>query len=122
VEVISVSEHERRQSGRVPDAGFLPASALPMAEIVARYEGEWILVRVTEHDEDHWPAAGQILVHALRQQDVVRMLAPREPWSTNSPTAPNQPLFMFRAVPGFTPGNDVDAILEQLPFDAPEPL
>jgi hypothetical protein len=126
--VISVSDREHPPagaSGPEPDAAS-PSAALPMTDIVARFEGEWILMRVTEHDEDHWPAAGHVLVHALvhapRQADVVRTLATREPGSMSSPGSLNQPLFMFCAISDVEPQDDFDAILGQNPFDTSESM
>jgi hypothetical protein len=93
-----------------------------MAEIVARFEGEWILMRVTEHDEDHWPAAGHVISHAPGQADVIRALATRERPPTRSTARPNLPLYVFRAVPGIASGNDIDAILARSSFDTSESM
>jgi hypothetical protein len=42
--------------------------ALSIDEIMERYRGEWLLIRVTDHDEDGWPTHGHVTVHAASQK------------------------------------------------------
>lgn len=44
---------------------------LSFDEIMDRYRGEWILLRVTQDDEGGWPTHGIVTVHASRQQEMI---------------------------------------------------
>jgi hypothetical protein len=46
----------------------IPNEALSIDEIMDRYPGEWILMRVTQYDEDYWPTHGYVTIHAATQQ------------------------------------------------------
>ena len=40
-------------------------------EVIERYRGEWILMRITEDDEDGWPKRGYLLEHGLTQDETI---------------------------------------------------
>ena len=84
-----------------------------MAEIYDRYPGQWILLRVTEDDEDHWPAAGRILIRAPTQQDVLTELERR---TTDGPLPGHGtgPICLFCAYPDIVAGPEFEALLEEL--------
>ena len=105
---------------RQPNLAAAPGAPLARADIIARYEGEWLLVRVTAHDEDHWPAKSRVLVHAPRQEDIVRALAARGPLAEGSSAVPFLPLYSFRAIPDVASDVDSDALLKHPPLPGPE--
>ena len=45
---------------------------LSLDEIIARYGGQWVLMRVTGHDEDWWPAEGYVVAHASTQEELLQ--------------------------------------------------
>lgn len=42
--------------------------------MIERHRGEWILMRVTEHDEDGWPARGFLLDHTSTKNESIESL------------------------------------------------
>ncbi|MEA2515840.1 MAG: hypothetical protein QOJ59_5329 [Thermomicrobiales bacterium] len=61
-------------STRTPHATVAEASpdeVLSIDQIMERYPGEWILMRVTAHDADGWPTHGCVTVHAPTQNDML---------------------------------------------------
>lgn len=47
--------------------------ALTIDEVNARYPGEWILLLVTDYDEDGSIARGQVAGHSMRERDLLRL-------------------------------------------------
>jgi hypothetical protein len=44
-------------------------------DVIENYEGEWILLRITEWDEHHNPSRGAVIVHDLDNQPIWNMWA-----------------------------------------------
>ena len=71
---------------------------LTIDEMIDRYYGEWILMRVLEHDEDHWPWKGHVVLHAPTHDELLKAEA-------HAPRAvPGQPYYSFPAYPDITSG------------------
>jgi hypothetical protein len=79
-------------------AQSLDAGPLPLDEIIARHRGEWVLMRVTNHDEDYWPSEGYVVAHAPTDEELLTLeeQAPR--------ATPGQPYYSFYAAPFITSG------------------
>jgi hypothetical protein len=54
------------RSPQSPVAEPTPYEVLSIDEIMDRFAGEWIMMRVTEHDEG-WPARGYVTIRAATQ-------------------------------------------------------
>lgn len=52
---------------------------ISMDEVVRRHEGEWVLLRATEWDEDRWPTRGELLAHSPDHDHIWNMAASRPP-------------------------------------------
>ena len=89
-----------RRSDHVPEGEAAAADAGPLSldKIIARFRGEWVLMRVTGHDEEHWPSEGYVLAHAPTQG---ALLEAEE--KAPQPIA-GQPYYAFFAEPFITSG------------------
>jgi hypothetical protein len=86
-----------RPHATIPEASAGAARNEPLSidEVMDRYRGEWVLMRVTEHDADGWPVRGYVTVHAPKQNDMLDEME-------RQPTAPEHarlPLYSFLAEP-----------------------
>jgi hypothetical protein len=98
-----------RRSGPVPDheTQATEAETLTLDEIIARHRGEWVLMRVTRYDEDHWPAEGSVVAHASSQEELLEA-EERAPRAT-----PGQPYYSFLAVPHIKSGPIYEAAVKR---------
>src|SRR6266508_292831 len=80
---------------------------LTLEEIIARFRGEGVLMRVTEHDEDHWPAKGYLMAHASSQQAILedQERAPR--------ATVGQPYYTCFAQPDITSGAEYEEAVQR---------
>jgi hypothetical protein len=67
-------------------------------EAIARFRGEWVLMKVTEYDEDRWPSHGYVIAHS-RDRDEINEAIPWRSQETILPDAPRQPYYVFLAYP-----------------------
>lgn len=100
---------DTHRTGPVPDQEIRSAEIGPLSldEIIDRYGGEWILMRVTGHDEEHWPAEGYIVARAASQEELLEAeeLAP--------PPTPGQPYCSFLAQHDIRSGPEYDAAVKR---------
>ena len=93
---------------------------LTIEEIIDRHRDQWVVMRVTGRDEDHWPVKGIVLVVARRQQealDELERLVAVHPETRRK----GQPVCSFLAQPDIGPGPEFDALLEELLSSAKPP-
>jgi hypothetical protein len=75
-------------------------------EVIALYPKEWILMRVTEHDDEGWPSRGYVLAHSMSRDDISDVFQ-REPARADMPLeVRHQPYYIFRAFPRSKDPND----------------
>ena len=67
-------------------------------EAIARFRGEWVLMKVTEYDEDHWPSRGYVIAHSPDREEINAAI-PLRSQEVISPEAPRQPHYVFLAYP-----------------------
>lgn len=70
-------------------------ATLSLEEIIARYEGQWILMSITEFDDRHVPARGAVLVHSPSRAAVSRKLVDVFPGASGS----SAKYYLFQAHP-----------------------
>jgi hypothetical protein len=68
-------------------------------EAIARYYGEWILMKVTGFDEYYEPARGYVITHSPHRRDTSAALAKEPRRSELPPETPPQPYYTFKAFP-----------------------
>ncbi|HEY7036109.1 MAG TPA: hypothetical protein VH482_32550 [Thermomicrobiales bacterium] len=86
-------------------------------EAIARFQGEWVLMKVTAVDEHHWPSQGYVIVHSSEEQDLVEAIK-RERREHDLPSdTPRLPYYSFRAYPQVTTGPSFDTALRQFAAD-----
>jgi hypothetical protein len=79
---------------------------LTVDEIIARHRGDWVLMRVTEDDEDGWPERGYLLDVAPTQEEILQA------WERRAPELSDDnrwPLYSFLAEPLITSGPEYNA-------------
>ena len=65
-------------------------------EAIARYYGEWVLMKITEFNEHHEPVKGYLIAHSPRRGDLSEALKTEPPKVKGSPY---QPYYPFKAFP-----------------------
>jgi hypothetical protein len=103
---------ERRSPRSAHRDGLLPGEMMTVEEIADRYEGEWVLMRVTEYDEEGWPAKGLLLAHSPRQQDINLALEQRSDGEASPDQAPI-PYYAFMAGPTLRSGPEYEAAVTE---------
>jgi hypothetical protein len=83
---------------------------LSIDEIIARHRGEWVLMRVTEDDEDGWPERGYLLEHAPTQAEVITSL---ERWVHLANDGNRWPFYTFLAEPLIKSGPEYAAAVAE---------
>jgi hypothetical protein len=68
-------------------------------EAIARFRGEWVLMKVTEYDEDHWPSRGYVIAHSPEREGISEALRHEPPRGTLPPEAPRLMYYVFLAYP-----------------------
>src|SRR6266508_2690261 len=81
-----------------------------MDDILARYPGEWIALRVTGYDDRHWPAEGEIIARARSRARAWHRLTD---YMLSSQRRPG-PYTVFQAVPYITTGDELRRSLAEL--------
>jgi hypothetical protein len=84
----------RRPTVSASSADSARNDVLSIDEVMDRYRGEWILMRVTRHDEG-WPTHGYVTVHATTQNAMLDEMERQ----TESPEHARLPLHSFLADP-----------------------
>lgn len=75
-------------------------------EAIALHYGEWVLMKVTAHNEYAEPARGYVLAHSPRRRDISEALG-KEPLRSELP--PGAPLYyIFKAYPRVHVGETFD--------------
>ncbi len=80
--------------------------------------GQWILLRITDHADDHWPSAGRILIRAPTQRDVLDALEKQTPADRKPQGEGEGPICLFCAYPDLVAGPEYEALLDALVSDA----
>jgi len=79
-------------------------------EIIEHYHGEWILMRVTEDDEDGWPLRGYLLDVAPTQEEILQAWTRRAPEVSDGK---GWPLYTFLAEPLITSGPEYETAVRE---------
>ena len=86
-------------------------------ETVESFADEWILMLVTDFDEDHIPARGRVLAHSRSRTQISKVLA-RQPRPSQVPVeAGNGPYYIFVAYPRIRSGEELRQVLERAAAD-----
>jgi hypothetical protein len=86
-------------------------------EVIERYPGEWIVMRITEYDERHLPARGVLIAHSPSRRTAQRIWG--EELSRTEPG--NGVLSLFDACRRITTGEELSASLAEL-IAGPDPV
>jgi hypothetical protein len=85
-------------------------------EVMARYDGKWVLLRVLAEDASHTPAAVNVISAAPTQRKACaaldRLLSPGEP--------PRYPYYLALAAPRIRTGEELRRVLREAEADADE--
>ena len=96
-----------------PSVSNIEPSTRPLMtvdEVIAAWEGEWVLMRVLAFDLRRWPYYGEIVTHAASRSAISDALA-KEP----RPDPPGStPYYIFNAFPRTDSGPDYEAAMAQL--------
>jgi hypothetical protein len=90
-----MSDTSHRVVGRTTTAGSALTDTISIDEIIARYPGEWILIRVSKRDEDGWPERGYLLDRASTKTEILKAT---ERWAPMI-DGEGGPLYAFLAEP-----------------------
>ncbi len=83
-----------------------------MEQVIERYRGQWILMRVTAHDEDKWPSHGYVLAHDRSHKKLCQRW--REVIEAEGPGDPDRPHYVFAADRLLRTGEDLHHALDAL--------
>jgi hypothetical protein len=76
-------------------------------EVVARYDDEWILLRITEWDQDGWPSHGEVLAHSSDHDYIWDVTGKRPP-----DKASGEQHYIFQAHPTVRTGAEMMELLK----------
>ena len=79
-------------------------------EAIALYYGEWVLMKITEHDEHFEPVRGIIIAHSPNRGDLSVALAAEPPRQKGRPY---QPYYTFSAFPRVHIGETFEQAFER---------
>src|SRR5262245_35683730 len=82
-----------------PPAEQPGGTLMSVKEAIARFRGEWVLMKVTEYDEDHWPSDGYVIAHSLDRGEISEAVSREPPRHTLPPGAPRLMYYVFLAYP-----------------------
>jgi hypothetical protein len=82
------------------------AEPLSIAEIGERFDGEWVLIRITGYDDRRMPARGQLIAHGRSNRAVCGMIDR----ALADPVPPDQPYYLFSAFKPLPPGTDLRTV------------
>jgi hypothetical protein len=104
---------KRTKTREVPP---VEAENLLMDEAIERYDGEWVLLRVTGRDESNSPSRGDLIGHggkARLKRKLIEILS--------QPDHLPGPYYLFLAYPRIRNGAELPAILARLDGSYPGP-
>jgi hypothetical protein len=101
----------------VADTGDQTTEGCSIDEMIARYPGEWIVMRVTEYDERHLPARGALIAHTSSRREAQRIWGDEIPRSKPG----DGRLYLFDAYPRITTGEELRKSLAELAAQ-PDPV
>lgn len=84
------------------------SAAHSVDEVIGLHANEWILMRVTEYDEDKWPAKGIVVAHSPYREALPGALAADDLSDTH---------YVFKAVPHLRSGPDFDQAVKEFVAD-----
>jgi len=79
---------------------------LSFAEMIERYEGQWVLARVTDFDDESWPSHGYVVAVATTRKEL-------SPAWKSLPMVPGEPYCEFPAYPDDDSGPEYEAAVKQ---------
>lgn len=82
------------------------SGTLTVDAIIERHRGQWVLMRVTEEDEDGWPERGYLLDVAPDQEEILKAWERRAPELSDGN---RWPLYSFLAEPLISTGPEFTA-------------
>ncbi len=82
---------------------------MTVKEAITRFYGEWVLMKVTEYDEDHWPSEGYVIAHAPEREEISKALALEPPRGSLPPDVPRLRYYPFLAYPRVRSGPEYRA-------------
>ncbi len=86
-----------------------PATELSLDEVVERFDGQWVLIRVTRLDTRDVPTHGRVVMHGLSHEKVC---ARRDELVSQSGS--RAPYYVFHAKPFLTTGAELRVALQHL--------
>ena len=86
------------------DQGDSGVTECSVEDIVARHGNEWIMLRVTEFDEDQWPIKGVVVAHSPDREAISAALAADDAFQTH---------YVFQAVPHLRSGAEYDRVVKE---------
>lgn len=95
----------------------IESNAVAVDEAIARYDGQWVLMKVTERDADQLPVKGHVLAHSTNRDEISAVLAKEPPPSAFLPDAPHRPYYTFRAYPRIRSGPEYDEAMRRFLAD-----
>jgi hypothetical protein len=103
-----MTSHQESHSSIAQSDSDAESEILSIDEVTERYYGEWVLMLVTEHDEEHWPSHGKVIAHSHKQEDLNEPLR-RLPKDPANGTGHETPIYYtFRAFPLVSSGPEYD--------------
>ena len=80
---------------------------LPLEEVIRRSDGRWVLLRVTDFDEDHVPSRGHVIAHGTNKHvhAAIRTILSEGGGLTD-------PYYLFAAYPRVRSGAGLKAAIE----------
>ena len=88
------------------------AASLSLEEVADRYDGKWVLLRVTELDETHRPARGEVVSHGSEKKvrgQLHQLLA----------AGRHGPYYFFCAEPWLRTGEDLRRVVNEAAEQGP---
>ena len=86
-----MSEHPRRSNRNSLSNG---QPSLPMEAIVSENAGKWVLIHVTEYDENGWPSQGSVIKCAASRKKLTNLLLEKAKSKDLK-----IPYYLFKAIP-----------------------
>lgn len=90
---------------------------MTVADAIDRFRDEWVLMKVTEKDEHHWPTKGYVLAHSRDETEVTTALAAEPMPEARPPDEQTPPYYVFNAYPRLRSGPEYVAAVGQFVTD-----
>ena len=107
---------KRANREAVSSIGAAGEEILTYDEIVERFYGESIVMRVTEYDDGGWPWKGVVLAHALEDEVITEAIRSGAIIRRGPDGRPTEKTAIFRAYPFIKEGPELDAAVAAFAF------